>query len=128
MQKRIMVLDDDPNLLDMTQEALRDEGFEVNASGDMDDILAHTKHFQPDLMIIDHNLHGINGVELCKSVKANRYLRNLPVIIISAYPLKANLGIFGCDGFIAKPFGLEALLYAVNKLVCGKVKSVLIRQ
>ena len=127
MQKRILVLDNDPRILDVMQEALSYEGFEVDTFDTTEDILSLVKQQKPDLLIIDYILNGINGGELCRSIKNYSVTSNLPVIIFSAYPkVLQSLGFYGCNAFIAKPFDLTDLIDKVTELLTGVEKRVLI--
>ncbi len=112
-----MVLDDDADTLDMMHETLSYEGFEVCCQSDTDNVIQLVQRYQPDILLIDYLLHGINGGELCSIVKKDAGTGQLPVIIISAYPRVINsLGLYGCDVFMAKPFDLNALVRHINEL------------
>ena len=110
MLKRILVIDNDPGILDAMQEVFQYEGYEVVTEQDTSDILAMVQQHQPDLLLIDYILNGINGGELCHQVKANYATNHLPVILMSAYPrVLQSLGHYGFDDFIPKPFDLPDL-------------------
>ena len=118
MTTRIVVIDNDPKILDAMQEALTEEGFEVAVFEDTKDILGLVKQYQPHLIITDYILEGINGGELCRQLKSNPETANLPVIICSAYSNILNsLGFYGCDAFLAKPFELTDLVAEVELLL-----------
>lgn len=110
MLKRILVIDNDPGILDAMQEVLIYEGYEVMVKEDASDILDMVQQHQPDLLLIDYILNGINGGELCHQVKENDQTCHLPVILMSAYPrVLQSLGHYGFDDFISKPFDLTDL-------------------
>jgi len=110
MLKRILVIDNDPGILDAMQEVLQYEGYEVVIKEDTTDILATVQQHQPHLLLIDYILNGINGGELCHQVKINPVTSHLPVILMSAYPrVLQSLGHYGFDDFIPKPFDLTDL-------------------
>jgi len=107
MQKRILVLDDNQDILDVIHEALLYQEFEVKVTLDSDGIIGLMQDYQPDLIILDYHLTGKNGQEICQQI-----------IICSAYVQKdADLSSWGCDDVIAKPFGLEELTEKVNNLI-----------
>jgi DNA-binding response OmpR family regulator len=107
MLKRVLVIDNDRGILDAMQEVLVYEGYEVMVKEDAGDILAMVQQYQPDLLLIDYILNGINGGELCHQVKADSSTSWLPVILMSAYPrVLQSLGHYGFDDFIPKPFDL----------------------
>ncbi|MFI5139208.1 MAG: response regulator transcription factor, partial [Sphingobacteriales bacterium] len=118
MIKRILVLDDNQDILDIVKEALSYEKFEVNITSDAKRILETIKIFGPDLVIVDHKLNGYNGDDICREIKASARTNDIPVIICSAY-LNGDDDLWGCgcDAIIAKPFGLEELIDKVNGLI-----------
>ena len=115
MIKRVLILDNDPDVLDAMQEVLNYSGFEVKAIEETDNIFSVIDDFQPDVVLVDYILNGINGGEICHLIKSNPKTNHLPVIILSAYPRVINsLGFYGCDSFIAKPFELDDLVNQVS--------------
>src|SRR5579862_9892585 len=115
--KRVLILDNDPDVLDVMKEALTYEGFEVMCVGEASDVIALVNDHNPDLLIIDYILHGINGGELCHQVKADKRTAELPVVLVSVYPrVLQSLGDYDCDDFIPKPFDLEDLVERIKKL------------
>jgi DNA-binding response OmpR family regulator len=127
MSKKVLVLDNDPQILDVMNEILTYEGFSVDVFEGADDILSLVEQCKPDLLIIDYILNGINGGEHCRRIKNYTRTCNLPVIIFSAYPkVLQSLGFYGCDAFIPKPFDLTDLVQKVTELVYNSKKQVLI--
>lgn len=123
MLKRVLVLDNDPVILDVMDEALRYEGFEVNVFEETEDIISLISKCKPDLLIIDYILKGINGGELCKKIKNTLSTCHLPVIIFSAYPKALQLLGCGYNAFLAKPFDLSAMIDMVKDLAEGNSKT-----
>lgn len=118
MLKRILVLDDNQDILEMVNEVLSYEQFDVHATSNSNGILAVTEKFNPDLIILDYRLHNANGGEICKELKAHPQFKNTPVIIFSAYiNLSVDYTSYGCDAVISKPFDLSELLDTVNELI-----------
>ncbi|MGY3211418.1 response regulator transcription factor [Mucilaginibacter sp. HD30] len=116
--EKILVIDNDPAILDIMQEALGYEGFEVTVVEETQDICKLVKAIDPQLVVIDYMLNGINGGELCHQIKSFPETDKLPVILFSAYPRVFNsLGTYGCDAFIAKPFDLSHLIDQVQALI-----------
>ena len=115
--KRILILDNDPDVLDVMQEALSYEGFDVSCAGETNDIFPLIDKYKPHVLVIDYILPGINGGELCHQVKSNPKTRNLPVMLMSAYPrVLMSLGDYGSDDFMPKPFDLDDLVNRISKL------------
>jgi DNA-binding response OmpR family regulator len=117
MLKRILVLDDNRDILDIIQEALSYGKFEVKITSDGDDFIDQINDYRPDLLILDYKLNGPNGDDICRQVKIHHQFFEIPVIICSAYLNNNDLLNCGCDATIAKPFGLEELMEKVNGLV-----------
>ena len=116
--RKILVIDNDPAILDVMQEALTYEGFDVTTVEGTHDIHKLVQTTEPQLVVIDYMLDGINGGELCHQIKSNSDTGMLPVILFSAYPRVFNsLGTYGCDAFIAKPFDLTLLIDQVQALI-----------
>jgi len=117
MVKRILVLDDNQDILDVIQEALSYEQFDVRITSVSEHILDAIQIFQPHLVILDYKLNGPHGDDICRRIKTHPQLMNIPVIICSAYLTSADLLACGCDATIAKPFGLNELMDKVNGLM-----------
>jgi DNA-binding response OmpR family regulator len=125
-KKKVLVIDDDEAVLDIMEEALKYEGFEVKILSKADDIATLIDSYSPDILLIDYLLKGINGGEICHQVKTNPATRQVPVIIVSAYPkVLLSLGNYGCDKFIPKPFDLEDLVGSIKAILsAGKAVAV----
>ncbi|WP_345948020.1 MULTISPECIES: response regulator [unclassified Mucilaginibacter] len=118
MLKRILVLDDNQDILEVVNEVLSYENFDVHAISTSDNILQVAKNYKPDLVILDYLLNDGNGGEICKRLKADDKLSNVPVIIFSAYINRdVDYPSFGCEAVIAKPFDLTELVDKVNSLI-----------
>lgn len=120
MTKKILVIDDNSDLLDLLNEALTGDGYEVECASHVDNIYESVRQSGAGLVIIDYILEGINGGELCHQLKINPRTKHLPVIMISGYPrVLESLGNYGADRFLAKPFDLDELLSVVNSHFSG---------
>jgi len=115
--KKVLVLDNDEGVLDVMREALNYEGFDVKIIEETDNIFSVINSYDPDLIILDYILSGINGGEICHQIKANPKTTDLPVMIMSAYPrVIKSLGYYGCDDFISKPFDLDDIVERIKNL------------
>ncbi len=123
MNKHIMIVDDNRDILDMLKDALEELSFRVTALSYTDDIVKDITKYSPDLVILDFLLAGINGGEHCHQIKNDSLTAHLPVIILSGFPrVLESLGNYGADIFIEKPFDLERLTSAINNCLEGTVK------
>lgn len=119
MLKRILVLDDNEDILEVVHEALSYAQFEVKSTSAGEQIMPLMKEFKPDLVLLDFRVSGANGGELCRQIKAHPQFNNIPVILFSAYISDVDqLMAYGCDAVIYKPFDLFELIDKVNDLIC----------
>ena len=124
MGKRVLVLDDDPDVLEIIESILTFEEFEVTALSKTENIFQTIADHQPDVILLDFVLGGADGGDLCRQIKSNTETQLIPVVIISAY--QGNMGAFkevGCDRFIPKPFSLNELVEGINITLDNKAFS-----
>jgi DNA-binding response OmpR family regulator len=115
MSKRILIVEDDRDIRGLLEDLLGDEGYEVSALDYTESILQSISRFNPDLVILDFLLPGINGGELCYQIKSNPFTMHLPVVMMSAFPrVLESLGDYGANAFIEKPFDIQSLLRVVQ--------------
>jgi len=115
--KKILLLDDNLDILQVVEEVLSYEQFEVQSSTTCKNFLQVAETFRPDVVILDYRLKDGNGGEICQGMKAHHLLKHVPVIIFSAYTKPGlNFFDFGCDEVIFKPFDLDHLLSAIKRL------------
>ncbi|MCC8425662.1 PleD family two-component system response regulator [Mucilaginibacter sp. UR6-11] len=118
MSKRILILDDNQDILDIVHETLSYEKFDVKSTSSGEEVMDMVEDFSPDLVILDFRVAGINGGELCKQIKCHPEYKDVPVIIFSAYINHDDeLFGYGCDAVINKPFDLTELVEKVNSLI-----------
>jgi DNA-binding response OmpR family regulator len=118
MLKRILVLDDNKDILEIVTEALSYEQFEVKSVNESKQVMPLIGEFQPDLVILDYRVAGENGGEICRQIKSHPKFYEIPVIIFSAYiSHKDDVMAYGCDAVINKPFDLIELIEKVNNLI-----------
>ena len=108
MSKKILVLDDSEDILEVMKDILESDGYEVKTMNFADDIVKEAIDYNTDMVILDYILFGINGGELCHALKTTPITAHIPVIMVSAYPrVLESLGNYGSDAFIAKPFDIR---------------------
>ncbi len=123
---RIFVIDDDQDLLKVVKCLLLKKGFEVSTYSDWDVASIALKKYQPQLILLDVFLSGIDGLNVCQKLKENSITRHIPVLMFSAYPRIAEAAIYeyGAEDFIAKPFELNDLISKVHAILSHKNASV----
>lgn len=115
--KTILVADDDPGIQDIFLIILQQAGYVVDLKKDGDDLLK--KKFKiPDLFLIDKQLSGSSGLDICRQLKADPKTRNIPTILMSASPDIARLSReVGADAHLEKPFDLNAVLKLIERYI-----------
>lgn len=118
MNGRILIVDDDENVLAVLNEVFTYEGFDALTVPQTDDLFELVRAYEPALVLLDFSLGGKNGGVWCEQLKGDAEFAKLPVIIYTAYSNKGiKKGSYGCDDFIAKPFDLEDLVGRIKFLV-----------
>jgi DNA-binding response OmpR family regulator len=119
--KRILVVDDNLDILHLVEIILKNNGFEVLSSPKGDDVLAKTEDFSPQVILLDVFLSGHDGREICRQLKENPRTKDIPVIMFSAHTKKEDImGNCKADDFIAKPFEVNELLQKLNYSIVAR--------
>ena len=104
---KVVIIDDDDDILTILKMIFQSEGFDVSCFN-ISLSISQLVHLSPDLIVLDEWLKDGKGSDICKAVKANSRLKNIPVYIISAVTDLERIAAECCaDGFIEKPFDLE---------------------
>jgi len=116
---RILIVDDDKDLLEVTSALLTRKGFEVQVNSSWEDACSRIATYKPQLILLDVFLGGMDGLEICKQLKAANETKHIPILIFSAYPRIAEKVIYeyGADDFIAKPFEMQDLIEKVHSVL-----------
>jgi len=111
---KILVVDDKPDILDVLQQILEMEGYDVVTASDGAKVL-HLMHTeQPDLLLLDIWLPGCDGRDLCRQIKQQETLCETPVLLMSAHrDVQQIAAQANADGSIQKPFQMSMLLMAI---------------
>lgn len=113
--KRVLVVDDDIDILTVVQLLLRMNHYLVEAASRWQNVYNTIKSFSPDLILLDVALSGADGREICRQLKRSNKTRHIPVILFSAcYDLANNLKECMANGLITKPFERSCLLETIR--------------
>jgi len=117
--QQILIVDDDPDILDALQFVLEDAGYTVQSSQSGEDAEAIIRaKLLPRLIILDVLLSGKDGRDICRKLKLNKLTKLIPVMMISAHPaIKKSVFAAGADAFISKPFNITDLLQKTKELL-----------
>jgi CheY-like chemotaxis protein len=120
--RKVLIVDDHQDILDLLTEILEQEGYYVVTLKQVEDIFAEIETNQPDIILLDFLLSGINGGEFCALIKKNPETRHIPVILLSAHSrVIQSLGHYGYDDFISKPFDIADISKTISKhLITGE--------
>lgn len=117
MNKRILVADDDPAILEVISIILEDAGYDVDTSSN-GEISLQTEGILPDLFLLDVWMSGKDGRDTCKQIKSDERTKHIPVIIVSANrDIEKITFESGADAFLAKPFEMNDLLALIAKYI-----------
>ncbi len=120
MSKRILVIDDYPNMVDMLSVRLRAHGFEVLASYDGVQGLQMARTEKPDLIILDILLPRMDGFKICRLLKFDERFRRIPVVMLTsrAREIDRKTGFeMGADAYIYKPYDAGVLMEKIYQLL-----------
>jgi DNA-binding response OmpR family regulator len=116
--KRIQVIEDDQDIALLLEHALqREGGFEVALATDGEEGLRQALNDPPDLVLLDLNLPGVDGLEICRRLRAEAATRTIPIIMVTARVDEADrvAGLeLGADDYILKPFSMKEVVARVR--------------
>jgi two-component system phosphate regulon response regulator PhoB len=120
MAHRILVVEDEPDLLEAVVFALKKEGMKPIPCQDGEQALQLVKERRPDLVLLDLMLPGLDGIEVCRRMRASEETSRIPIIMVTAKAEETDavigLGV-GADDYVRKPFGLRELVARVRSLL-----------
>jgi two-component system, OmpR family, response regulator len=120
-RKRVLVVDDDPQIVSLFQDILgRDGRFDIKSAGTGYDAGLLTESFKPHVMILDYMLPDINGNIVCQRVRSNPSIKDTRIIFVSGVVNQDEIQTLmkaGADDFIKKPFNIQKLMARINDLL-----------
>ena len=123
---RILVVDDEPDAIELIRFNLKASGYEVLTAEDGKEALAKARKFSPDMILLDVMLPEIDGLEVCKILRRDPATASLPIIMLTAKGSEIDrvLGLeFGADDYVTKPFSPRELMLRVRNLLKRKESS-----
>ncbi|MBI5253492.1 MAG: response regulator [Euryarchaeota archaeon] len=116
--KKIMVVDDEPDILFLTGIMLKKRGYEIIEASSGEECLDKLKKEKPDLILLD--ILGVDGNKVLAEIKADEKFKSIPVVMFTVVAEERAMSIFGCagyDAYIEKPFSREKMLGTVDELL-----------
>lgn len=126
VSKTVLVVDDEPDIVEIVTSYLEDEGLRVIAAYDGHKGLEQARAARPDLIVLDFMLPMKHGLTFCKEVKADAALAKIPILLLTGTGRLDTIGAalrLGVNAYIPKPFERQALLLIVRQLIAGDVSS-----
>ena len=120
MTSRVLIVEDEPNIIESLSFVLTREGFEVASVLDGEAAVKALRNDPPDLMILDVMIPRLNGFEVLKVVKSDPSLKSIPVIVLTAKGQLQDRRLaeeIGSDGFMTKPFSNRDIVEQVRRLI-----------
>jgi CheY-like chemotaxis protein len=110
--EKILIVDDNPQNLKLARVLLLGEGYDVKTAPDAEEALRVLSNFYPDLILMDLQLPGMDGLDLTRRLKSDPVYRNICIVALTAYAMRGDKEkalAAGCDGYLAKPIDTDQL-------------------
>lgn len=120
MREKILIVEDEPDIVKMLDYNLKKEGFRITSASDGREALRRVERDRPDIIILDLMLPEIDGLEVCKLLKQSPGTANIPIIMLTAKAQETDkiVGLeLGADDYITKPFSIRELTARVKAVL-----------
>src|SRR2546425_7749511 len=110
MSKKILIVEDEHDVINLLKYNLEKEGFKVNYTTEGSLALAEIRRDEPDLVILDLMLPGVDGLEVCRQLRRHEKYASLPILMLTARGEEADrvVGLeMGADDYVTKPFSMR---------------------
>jgi DNA-binding response OmpR family regulator len=118
MRDKILVVDDELEIRDLLTEVLTGEGYDVIQASNGVEALELVEKEEPQVILLDVMMPGIDGVEVCRRLKEEDKTRFIPIIMVTAFEDRdVDAFVMGADDFVTKPFSLVELSFRVGSML-----------
>jgi DNA-binding response OmpR family regulator len=120
MGKRILIADDEPNIVVSLEFLMKQRGYDVRVVGNGEDALAAIGEFGPDLILLDVMMPRMSGYDVCQKVRENPAWQGVRIVMLSAKgrDIEISKGLaVGADAYVTKPFSTQDLIAKVAELL-----------
>lgn len=120
---RILIIDDNPTNLKLVAYLVRSKGHEVGTALDADAAMAEIASSRPDLILMDLQLPGVDGLELTRRLKSDDATKDIVIIAVTAYAMKGDQDkavAAGCDDYVTKPIDTRILPETIAKHLAAR--------
>ena len=120
MPKKILIVDDEPNIVVPLEFLMKQNGYEVSIARNGKETFDAVAHNKPDLILLDIMLPDINGFEICNSLRTTYDLPDMKIIILSAKNRESDIKkgmAMGADAYVIKPFSTQDLVRKISEMI-----------
>ena len=120
MGKKILIVDDEPNIIISLEFLMKKEGFEIAVAGDGDEALLKVASFEPDLVLLDVMMPKKSGYEVCEALRADPARAGLLILMLTAKGRDTEVAkglAIGADAYVTKPFSTKDLVTKVKGML-----------
>ena len=120
MPKKILIVDDEADVADLVSYHLKAKGYQVASVLDPNSSIGTARSFLPDLVILDIMMPDLSGIQICRILRADQKLKNVPIVFLTAKGEESDriTGFeTGCDDYICKPFSIKELVLRVQSIL-----------
>jgi DNA-binding response OmpR family regulator len=120
--KRVLIVDDEPNIVAALEFLLHKNGYEVKVAANGEDALVQLDAFNPDLVLLDVMMPKVSGYEVCQRMRSQPQWRDIKIVILSAKgrEVEVSKGMsLGADLYVTKPFSSTELVATIDKMLSG---------
>ncbi len=120
MKQKILVVEDDPDIVNLLKYHLEEEGYKVSVAEDGQKGLKKAQEEMPDLLLLDLMLPKMSGLDICRILKGDKATRSIPVVMLTAKSEEVDRIVgfeLGADDYVAKPFSPREVLLRVKAIL-----------
>jgi len=121
MPRKVLIVDDEPNIVTSLVFLMKKSGYDTRVARDGDEALAEVERFGPDLMLLDVMMPRRDGFEVCQMLRAAGHTR-LKIVLLTAKGRETEVAkglAIGADAYVTKPFSTRDLVDLVNRFMAG---------
>ena len=125
-KETILIVDDEPDIIELIKYNLKNEGYLILTAQTGEQAIKIVKQSQPDLMVLDLMLPGIDGLEVTKYLKNNEQTKDIPIVMLTAKGEESDIvtGLeLGADDYISKPFSPKVLVARIRAILRRRKKN-----
>ena len=124
MQGKVLIFDDDEDILSMCSYFISSLGWEVHTRSTCDDLFATLNTIKPSIVFMDNYIHNLNGIAATRMIKSHNDFKNIRVVYFSANPeIKKLAQDAGADTYLEKPFNIKDLEKIINLMCPASTRS-----